>query len=130
VWAKLSTNYRLPNIDEFSANSANLVPQTSLDKEFGWHLLKGSTQTDLRIFQSNVKNEIAYDASVDGNFGGNVNLDPTKRQGVEASFRQSFSTDFDIGGFATFKKSKFAGGPYFEKSVPLSPNKTYSLRRG
>jgi iron complex outermembrane receptor protein len=128
IWAKMSRNYRLPNIDEFSANTANLNPQTSLDKELGWHFLQGTFQSDLRLFQSNLQNEIAYDASIDGNYGGNINLDPTKREGIEASIRQSFSTDFDIGAFATFKKSSFVGGAYSGNLVPLSPTKTYSLR--
>jgi iron complex outermembrane receptor protein len=128
AWTKISRNYRLPNIDEFSANSANLVPQTSLDKEIGWHLIKGSTQTDLRVFQSNLEKEIAYDASVDGNFGGNINLDPTKRQGVELSVRQQLTNTLDIFGFATYKKSKFVEGTYSGKAIPLAPNKIYSLR--
>jgi iron complex outermembrane receptor protein len=128
VWVKLSRNYRLPNIDEFSANTLDLNPQTSLDKEMGWHYSQGQTQTDLRVFQSNLLNEIAYDASADGNYGGNINLDPTKRQGIEASVRQSFSSEIDVGAFATVKKANFVSGNYVGNSVPLSPNKTYSLR--
>ena len=128
VWVKLSRNYRLPNIDEFSANTLDLNPQTSLDKEMGWHYSQGQTQTDLRVFQSNLLNEIAYDASADGNYGGNINLDPTKRQGIEVSVRQSFTSEFDVGAFATVKKSNFVSGNYVGNSVPLSPNKTYSLR--
>jgi iron complex outermembrane receptor protein len=128
VWTRLSRNYRLPNIDEFSANSATLNPQSSLDKEIGWHFLTNSTQTDLRFYQSNIQNEIAYDATVDGNYGGNVNLDPTKRQGVEASIRHKFSQQFEVSGVANYKKSNFIGGTYSENAIPLSPNTTYSLR--
>jgi len=133
-WAKLSRNYRLPNLDEIISSygsnydlaytETNLNPQTSLDKEIGWHYLYSKTDFELRVFQSNLKDEIAYDA----NYYSNINLDPTKREGVEFSFRQHFTNSFDVGGFVTYKHSNFVGGTYSGNAVPLSPNKNYSFR--
>ena len=131
VWAKLSRNYRLPNIDEITGSYGtagttytNLNPQTSLDKEIGWHYLNNLTDFNFRFFQINLKNEIAYDA----NYYSNINLDPTKREGIELSVRQRITNSFDIGGFATYKHSNFESGTYAGNAVPLSPNKIYSFR--
>jgi len=133
-WVKWSKNYRLPNIDEFS-NAYNdsydfvtLLPQTSTDKEIGWHLLQGAAQADVRLFQSNLQNEIAYDASASAKYGSNVNLDPTKRQGIESRFKQEISKEIDIGGFASYRKSNFVSGNYAGKNIPLAPQNLYSLR--
>jgi len=133
-WAKFSKNYRLPNIDEFS-NAYNdsfdlvtLLPQTSTDKEVGWHFLKGATQADVRVFQSNLQNEIAYDASASAKYGSNVNLDPTKRQGIEASFKHEIGKEVDVGGFAAYRKSNFVSGEYAGKNIPLAPKNLYSFR--
>jgi iron complex outermembrane receptor protein len=134
LWVKFSKNYRLPNIDEFS-NAYNdsydfvtLLPQTSTDKEVGWHFLKGTTQADVRVFQSNLLNEIAYDASASAKYGSNVNLDPTKRQGIEASFKQEMTKEFDVGGFAAYRKSNFVSGDYVGKNIPLAPQNIFSVR--
>ena len=134
LWIKFSKNYRLPNIDEFS-NAYNdsydfvtLLPQTSFDKEMGWHFLQGSTQADVRVFQSNLANEIAYDASASAKYGSNVNLDHTKRQGIEASFKQGFGKEVDVGGFAAHRKSNFVSGDYVGKNIPLAPQNIYSVR--
>ena len=81
-------------------------PQTSLDKEIGWHYLNNLTDFNFRFFQINLKNEIAYDA----NYYSNINLDPTKREGIELSVRQRITNSFDIGGFATYKHSNFESG--------------------
>ncbi|NDC61088.1 MAG: TonB-dependent receptor [Betaproteobacteria bacterium] len=134
VWAKLSTNYRLPNLDEIissygrnddlSYTEINLNPQTSLDKEVGWHYVHGKGDVNFRLFQSNLKNEIAYDE----NHYTNINLDPTKREGVDISVRQRLTSSLDIGGFATYKHSRFVEGIYEGHAIPLSPDKIYSFR--
>jgi iron complex outermembrane receptor protein len=131
VWAKLSRNYRLPNLDEIissygtlGATYTDLNPQTSLDKEIGWRYIYINGDANLRLFQSNLKNEIAYDE----NYYTNINLDPTKREGIDLNIRYRFTNSFDIGGFATYKHSRFVEGTYEGNAIPLSPDKIYSFR--
>jgi len=134
VWAKLSRNYRLPNLDEIISSygtnydssyaEINLNPQTSVDKEIGWHYVYSKGDINLRFFQSNLKNEIAYDE----NYYTNINLDPTKREGIDLNIRHRFTNAFDIGGFATYKHSRFVEGTYKGNAIPLSPDKIYSFR--
>ncbi len=137
VWAKLSGNYRLPNLDEIISSydlseiinsgtytETNLNPQTSLDKEIGWHYIYSKGDINIRVFQSDLKNEIAYYE----NYYTNINLDPTKRKGVDLSVRQRITSSLDIGGFATYKRSRFVEGTYAGNEIPLSPDKIYSFR--
>jgi len=137
VWAKLSRNYRLPNLDEIISSynlseiinsgtytETNLNPQTSVDKEIGWHYFYTNGDVNLRFYQSNLKNEIAYYE----NYFTNINLDPTERKGVDLSVRQRITNSLDIGGFATYKHSRFVEGTYEGKGIPLSPDKIYSFR--
>ena len=148
-WAKWGTNYRLPNIDEisnaYSDNTyavLNLKPQTSLDRELGWHLKMIHTNARLRIFQNTYKNEIVFDraAYLDPGdptpftgyaayyIGSNVNLEATMRQGLDAGFNHEFSSQFSLGATATYQQSKFTTGVFDGRSLPLSPQTIFSLR--
>jgi iron complex outermembrane receptor protein len=137
VWAKLAGSYRMPNLDEIISSydlseiinsgtytETNLNPQTSLDKEIGWRYMNNLTVVNFRIFQSNLKNEIAYYE----NYYTNINLDATKRKGIDLSVRQQITNSFEVGGFATYKHSRFVEGTYAGNAIPLSPDKIYSFR--
>jgi iron complex outermembrane receptor protein len=135
LWAKVSSNYRMPNIDEISNAYAEFVtyspldlkPQISLDQELGWHRKFDKTRTRARLFRSNYKNEIAYDraAYVDlaGGYyvGSNINFDRTQRQGIDLSLNHAFSPELILGTSATYQQSEFTSGNFRGKKIPLSP---------
>lgn len=135
LWAKVSSNYRMPNIDEISNAYAEFVtyspldlkPQISLDQELGWHGKFDKTRTRARLFRSYYKNEIAYDraAYVDlaGGYyvGSNINFDRTKRQGVDLSLNHSLSPELTLGTSATYQQAQFTSDNFKGKKIPLSP---------
>jgi iron complex outermembrane receptor protein len=131
VWAKVSRNYRLPNIDEFSTSYdttgtyiLTLSPQTSTDTDIGWKYKSTYTSLEGRLFQSEITNEISYDTF----YQTNMNLDPTRRQGIEGSIRQSITSNLEIQGFAAYRKSIFVSGDYAGNKLPMAPQNVYNLR--
>ena len=131
VWAKVSKNYRLPNIDEFSTSYdttgtyiLTLSPQTSTDTDIGWKYKSTYTSLEGRLFQSEITNEISYDTF----YQTNMNLDPTRRQGIEGSIRQSITSNLEIQGFAAYRKSIFVSGDYAGNKLPMAPQNLYNLR--
>ena len=141
AWVKFSNTYRLANIDEFSGSYSDtnfthqdLSAQTSTDVEFGWRFKNTRSQSELRVFQSLLNNEIAYDpkAFYDSNYfyyvGSNINLDPTKRQGIELSFKQVVTNELDVSAFVSHRKSTFVSGEYAGNKLPMAPENIYSLR--
>ena len=130
VWAKVSRNYRLPNIDEFSTsydtsgNYKNLNPQTSTDTDIGWKYKSTNTSLESRLFQSEITNEISYDPY----YQSNMNLDPTRRQGIEGTIRQNITSNLEVQGFATYRKSTFVSGSYAGNKLPMAAQNIYNLR--
>ena len=130
VWAKVSRNYRLPNIDEFSTsydtsgNYKNLNPQTSTDTDIGWKYKSTYTSLEGRLFQSEITNEISYDPY----YQSNMNLDPTRRQGIEGTIRQNITSNLEVQGFATYRKSTFVSGSYAGNKLPMAAQNIYNLR--
>lgn len=62
--------------------------------------------------------------------GSNINFDPTRRQGLEASASYAVSAAFDLSANVALRRSTFREGPHAGHQVPLSPNRTISLRAG
>ncbi len=135
VFGRFGHSYRLANADEFSFALPNTVilPQTSRDQELGLRWRDESTKAELRMYRSDIKNEIGYDpAIVNANsfsgFGANVNFDPTRRQGVELELKQSMSAAIDVRANAAWRSARFQSGVYAGKDVPLVPRQTLAVR--
>ena len=109
-----------------------LKPQTSLDKELGWHGKFDKTRAKLRFFRSYYKNEITYDraayADLMGGYyvGSNVNLDFTQRQGVDFNLNHELSPELNVGAFAGFQQATFTAGNFNGKKLPLSPETIFN----
>ncbi len=135
IFGRFGQSYRLANADEFSFALPNTVilPQTSRDQELGLRWRDESTKAELRMYRSDIKNEIGYDpAIVNANsfsgFGANVNFDPTRRQGVELELKQSMSAAIDVRANAAWRSARFQSGVYAGKDVPLVPRQTLAVR--
>ncbi|WP_087746480.1 MULTISPECIES: TonB-dependent receptor [unclassified Acidovorax] len=135
VYARLGRSFRLANVDEFGFTNpaVALRPQTSRDTELGARWVAAGTKVDARLYRSAIDNEIGYDPNgigPFGPFGSNINFDPTRRQGIEINASHAVSRTVDLTANAALRRSTFRSGPYAGRQVPLSPNRTLSLRAG
>jgi len=129
VWIKIGSQYRLANIDEQSYETVSpfspiaLNTQTSTEKEVGWRFKAADTQFESRVFTTDFKNEIAYDPII-----GNVNLDLTRRRGVDAIIKQIFSRHMNIQASMGYREATFKAGTYKGKTIPIAPQQTVQIR--
>ncbi|WP_269531436.1 TonB-dependent receptor [Chitinimonas sp. BJYL2] len=134
LFARLGQSYRLPNADELVDN-AQLAPQRGRDIEAGLDAKLGGGTLRLSAFNLRLTNEIAYQPFAGPfGFGQNINLQPTRREGLSADWSQAFG-DLDYGINATLQQAEFRSGAYGAgdlngKRVPLVPKTLLNLRAG
>lgn len=131
LYAKLGRSFRLPNADELLSVQTPLRPQTSTDKELGitWKSARASAR--LAWFRYDLKNELLFNPLADGVWGpgtgANINMDPTRRQGIELEGRYALSDTLMVNANATWLQARFRSGNYYGvdlrgNDVPLVPN--------
>lgn len=140
VYARIATSYRFANIDEFTTSYSPdyavlpLRPQTSQDQEIGWkHQFGSRGRFDLRIYRSELENEIAYNNYVGlDSFGyvqgSNVNLSPTRRQGIDADVSYQLTSRWLVASSLSIRDARFRSGEFEGKRVPMSAREIISLR--
>lgn len=124
VYGRMAKSYRAGNIDEYTNTTAPLRPQTSNDTEMGIKLKDGKSSFAGRYFAQKTKDEIAYDATS----YVNINLDPTKRNGIELQASSELSPAVTISGSLQSLRAVFDGGVYAGKRIPLVSDRTATAR--
>lgn len=133
AYGRTGQSFRLANVDEFSyvLPGLPLQAQTSHDVEFGVRKSYAGGRAELRWYRSDLNNEIAYDsaATVPGLFfpGANVNLDPTRHQGLEFELLQSLSADLSLRLHAAARQSRFVSGTYAGNDISMVPEQTVAM---
>ena len=136
IFAKAGQSYRVANVDEngftLVANQA-LKPQISHDLELGATLGNVAQKMTVKLFQHRLKNEIFFDPTVScdpvfGCSGANVNLDPTKRQGLEIEASMRLAAAFTMSANLQHVSAKFAGGTNAGKEMTLVPKNIATVR--
>lgn len=132
LFAKAGRSYRMPNVDEngFTPTpNQPLEPQTSRDLEFGAAFGNAERKITARVFQHRLRNEIFYNPIAGAfGFGANVNLDPTKREGVELEASARLLPAWVLSAKLQHVSAKFTDGPNAGKEIPLVPSNNASLR--
>ena len=125
VYGKVGRSFRLANSDELLWVQNPLAPQTSTDKELGvtWQSERSSAR--LSWFRYDLTNEIQYNPLADM-FGANVNLDPTRRQGIELEGHHEIVRGVTLDANLTWMEAQFRSGTYngvdlAGKTVPMAP---------
>ncbi len=127
LFGKAGRSYRVANVDENTYLSTPLKPQYSNDLELGAALGNDNNKLIAKVFRHKLKDEIFYDPT-SGGFGANVNLDRTKREGVELEGRARLSSDFFLSAIWQHVSAKFADGPNAGKEMVLVPQNTATVR--
>ena len=105
-----------------------LNPQTAQDNELGWkYRLAESTRVNLRIFTTELRNEIIFDP-LQQPWPANINLEPTRRRGIDLDGSHRLSRQLLLGGVLSYKHADFVSGTHSGHAIPMVPRQTASLR--
>ena len=140
VYARIATSFRFANIDEFGSSyyldgtTRVLLPQTSRDQEIGWKRNFGSRgRLNIRAYRNDLTNELSFrnDLGITG-WGSilesNVNLPPTRRQGLDLDLSYQWSAAILFGSSLSIRDAKFRDGEFSGKRIPMSASEIISLR--
>lgn len=120
-----SSNFRIANADDNVASVQgeyvypNWYPkpldvQKSHDIDIGFNTRSLFGFTELGYYKSEVRNEIGFDPAV----SGNVNYQPTRREGLNLRHKVSITKQFSMRVNLQYIDSKFVEGLYSGKYVP------------
>ena len=125
IFGRIGTSFRLPNANEYTCyvqfcpgGAAKLLPQTSRDLELGWRQRFTGGELTGRYYRNNLLNEIGYDPNI-----GNVNFDPTRREGLELEVKDKISNKVTAGIQLAVRRAVFLKGAYKGNTVPLVSNR-------
>jgi iron complex outermembrane recepter protein len=122
VFGRFGRSLRVPTVDERVGQSPfgttpvfDLRSQTSHDMEAGFRVNYGPAEFQSSAYVMKLKNELHFEPVT----FTVVNLDPTKRQGVENSARLRVSDTLRLKGGITYTEAEFRSGQFAGKEVPL-----------
>jgi iron complex outermembrane receptor protein len=122
VFGRIARSFRTPNVDERIGVNAfpvdfNLRTQTSRDIEGGVRGRFGALEWQSSVYEMLLNNEIMFIPFPP--IGANINLDPTRRVGVENSATLRLSEALRLKGGLTYTRATFREGIYAGNDVPL-----------
>ena len=126
VFARMGRSFRLATLDErIGGPTANfrLKTQTSVDYEAGLQGKIGPADYRISAYYMELENEIHYSPAT----FNNINLDPTRRRGIEGSGNYQVMEGVKLRGALAYTESEFREGRYAGNRVPLVSNWTGSL---
>lgn len=135
AYASVRRFYRYPATDEvidvFSGPipviNFNLDPEAGHEVELGGDTVCGDLTLGGRVYYQWMEDEIIYDSSI-GMFGANVNVDETRRVGVDLLASYAISENIDASLNYMWVQAEIADGPYDGSDVPLVPEHKVRLQ--
>jgi iron complex outermembrane receptor protein len=130
LFGRLGRSFRTPNVDERIGVNAfpvdfNLKTQTSRDIEGGVRGRFGALEWQSSVYEMLLNNEILFIPFPP--IGANINLDPTRRVGVENSATLRLSDALRLKGGLTYTRATFREGVYAGNDIPLVSHWTGNL---
>lgn len=122
AYGKIGRSFRFANSDELLFVATPLKPQTSMDKELGILWNSGTSSARLSWYRYDLTNEIQFNPIT----LTNVNLDPTRRQGVELEGHHDLTKTLSLDANVTWMQAEFRSGmvngvDLTGNTVPLVP---------
>ncbi len=122
VFGHIARSFRTPNVDERIGVNAfpvdfNLKTQTSQEIEGGARGRFGMLEWQSSVYAMNLTNEILFIPFPP--IGANINLDPTRRFGVENSATLRLTDEVRVKAGAAYTRATFREGIYAGNDVPL-----------
>ena len=122
LFGRFGRSVRLPTVDERIGATAFGVPpnfrldtQTSWDIEAGVGTKLGPVDVEARVFRMELEDEIAFNPVA----FTNINLDDTRRTGVELEGNWPILSSLRLRGGVTYTDAEFRAGANAGKEVPL-----------
>jgi iron complex outermembrane receptor protein len=131
AYIKWTRSARVTTVDElfeldpnsFTRVFSPLDPQISNGFDIGTRIRVDRAAFSINAYYLRLKDEIHFNPVT----FENVNLDPTRRYGLELSGSWDFSDRLRLQGSYTYMRAKFRDGDYSGKNVPLVPENSASL---
>lgn len=125
VFGRAATSFRVPNVDERIGTGAIVFPlpvpnfrlktQTSDDMEVGIKFKYGTFLLQSSVYRMNLENELHLSPIT----FANINLDPTRRSGVETLMSWAITDWLRVKGNVTYTQALYREGPFAGNSVPV-----------
>jgi iron complex outermembrane receptor protein len=124
AYAKLGTTFRFANTDElfgydpFTGNpvfAGDLKPQHGTISEIGASFVQDALRGKASLYQLKLTDEIGFDSAV----FANVNLSPTRRNGLEAELDWHLATNLKARFSYTYVDATFREGVNAGNEIPL-----------
>ena len=130
VFGRVARSFRTPNVDERIGVNAfpvdfNLKTQTSRDIEGGVRGRFGALEWQSSVYEMLLNNEILFIPFPP--IGADINLDPTRRVGVENSATLRLSDSVRLKGGVSYTRATFREGMYAGNDIPLVSRWTGNL---
>jgi iron complex outermembrane receptor protein len=122
VFGRVARSFRTPNVDERIGVNAfpvnfDLKTQTSRDIEGGLRGRFGRFAWQTSVYDMELTNEILFIPFPP--IGANINLDPTRRSGVESAASLDLTDTMRLTGALSYTRAKFREGINAGNDVPL-----------
>ena len=131
-YVKWTRSFRLANFDENACffppcNPTLLLPQTADGYEAGMEVERGGLSARAAVYHIELENEIYFSPLT----FSNINLQPTKRTGLELEGRWRVTRTFDLRAAAAWIDARFREGVYggvdvSGNKVPLVPERLFT----
>lgn len=137
-YGKYGRSFRIATIDEtysqfgspaFDSIVTLLEPQTAHTAEMGLEYKQGPVKARTSVYRTDLNHEISYMNINPFLFGKNINLPPTRRQGIEVEGSWAVTSAIELFGNYTYTDARFREGLFGGKDisgnmVPLVPRHT------
>lgn len=122
LFARAAQTYRFPKVDELTLTEpgqVGLETQTGTSWELGAEWQGRAAAFKLLAYRLELRDEIAYDPSVNSGFGANTNLDPTSRTGLIVEGRAPLGAGLSLHAQYAWVDAQFDEGSFAGKSIPM-----------